>query len=109
MKIIVSTKAFGNYIQTALDNNTRTFDIIGERGEIIFYGDKQMEFCSIEPGIGDRRYQYLGNFNPMTWKYMMDFLKQLPEQPIVIEFLQYAHTKRHEEPEMTLSQFVINF
>ena len=108
IKFLVSTKTFANNIQTAIDNQTLTFDINEKENYVNFHG-KESIFGQCERTASYINHSYRGKFNPEKWHKMLLFIKQLPEQPIVIELEEYMHTVVHEEPEITLSQFVMNF
>lgn len=97
MKVLFSTIKLAEDIELALISEAKTFDIIGKTYSIIFTGKATID-CSANPIVGHSELCYYGNFNPEQWTRIMTFLKQLPEQPIVIEFTQYAHIVRHEEP-----------
>lgn len=108
MKIIVSTESFARQIRKALDEKTQYFEISGAASEIIFSG--KSKFCSFAtPIVGHETHSYKGRFDLVKWYQILCFLKQLEEQPIVIEFTEYMHTDTHEEPEMRLEQFVKRF
>ncbi len=103
MKIIVSTKTLASEIKKALDNRTTHFEVGGEK--IKFDGNDSFHW-NICMAVGHGKMYYRGVFKRATWHHMLDFVKQLGEQPIVIEFREYMHTEVHERPEITLSQFI---
>ncbi len=108
MKIIVSTISFAKDIRNAIDNKTTDFEIIGEKSEIVFSG-KRTFYGMATPIVGHRKHNYKGKFDLVKWYQILCFIKQLEEQPIVIEFNEYMHTEIHDEPEIELCQFIKRF
>lgn len=108
MKIIVSTISFAKDIRNALDNKTTYFEIIGDKNEIVF--SKKKTFYGMTAQIvGHSKHNYKGKFDLVKWYKILCFIKQLDEQPIVIEFTEYMHTEIHEKPEIELCQFIKRF
>lgn len=108
MKIIVSTKAFSNSIRQALSIRSYEFELIAEKSEIVFTGNRTI-YGSIATTQEYKNYKYKGIFYPVQWFKILTFLKQLEEQPIVIEFDYYSDSEIHENPQIDLSQFVKRF
>jgi hypothetical protein len=105
-KFIVSTTGFRHHCRRAIDNKTTLFRI--SEHMICFEGKETIE-VNIHTDNSFLSEQYVGRFNPVTWYMMMQFLKQLEEQPMTIEVAWYAHTKVHEEPEFDLQGFSKRF
>ena len=108
MKIIVSTKTFAREISRAIENKTARFDVIGEKSEIVFTGNRTI-YAGMATTKEHSKNTYSGAFNPYVWVKVVSFLTQLPEQPIVINFTEYMFTDVHENPEIKLEQFVMTF
>lgn len=92
MKIIVSTSFFSLEIRNAIKNKTSEFEINGN--EIIFRGERKIGISVVASGSGKLP------FNKFKWGILYQFLEELEEQPIVIEF---------KENKIELSQFVKTF
>jgi hypothetical protein len=101
MKVLISTKAYPRFIDKALKNKITDFSINEEPYEIKFIKDGVFESYYILPVLGDEQLLFKGKFNHLQWYKLSEFLKQLPEQPIVLEFQNYDE----DEIRITLSQF----
>lgn len=109
MKIIASTKALASAIQKALDNNTTIFHISRTEESLGFSGKILVEL-SIALCSGYKYDNYNGKFDAVTWYRVMEFLKQLPEQPIVLTFTNYkSNNEINDDVPIELSQFVKTF
>lgn len=100
MRIIVSTKTFRHSIVRALRQKTKEFNILGEKNEIIFTGTRT-QYVYITPVVGHEKFSHLAEFDYAKWFKIQQVLKELPEQPISIEF--------NTNGEIKLSQFVMIF
>lgn len=93
----------------ALSNNCNSFEIIGAKNEIRFFGKNGVSCAYVSPIVEDNNKNYSGYFDVIKWYQMMEFLDQLEEQPIVIEFEEFSTKGVHENPQIELSQFVKRF
>lgn len=104
MKIIISQSMLTRIAQYQINNNAKKFIVTQDK--ITFHGKIIKEYY-VHTDIKDG--QWNGVFNPIQWYKLMQFVKELTEQPLVVELKWYAHTNIHEKPEFTLSQFVKSF
>jgi hypothetical protein len=95
MKIIVSTKALYATLNEALWDNIT---------EVIYTGRSlkfHTEDCDYELSCDSKeKTDCVFSYNPEKWTSARRFLKQLPEQPIVVQI---------EEDYLVFSQFEMNF
>lgn len=101
MKVIISTKAYPKFIDNVLKNKVTHFSINEEPNEIKFITDGQVIKYDIHPVVGDESLLFKGKFSHFQWYKLSEFLKQLAEQPIVLEFQMNCE----DEIIITLSQF----
>lgn len=101
MKIIVATTHFAKEIKRALRNKSTKFEISAEKQEIIFTGERTI-YTPVSPALKTSPSDG-GNFDPVQWYQMMQFLLQLEEQPIVIEI------SGGDEPSFEFMQFIKRF
>lgn len=102
MKIVISTKVLVRIAHKAIQNVSSSFTVSGKDSMINFEGIESGVVAFIEA----REYeQYEGRFVPQQWSNVVDFVKQLPEQPIVIYFIREKLSGMHERPEFVLMQF----
>jgi len=103
MKVIISTKAYPQFIDRAIRKGFENFVIDGQNKEIQFYKLGKNQPNDMHPIIGDETEVFRAKFNELQWYKLSEFLKQLPEQPIVLEF--------NYEDDVTIkaTQFVATF
>lgn len=103
MKIIVSTAWFPKAIEKALHQNLENFVIDGENSTIEFYKHSRYFRENITITTDSKKEVFRAKINLIQWYKMSEFIKQLEEQPIVIEF------DNEEETRIRLIQFVKSF
>ena len=105
MVIIISTKYLASTIKQAILNNCKQFNLIPHTSEIVFSrlsGIVAEGIHVLERGLQKNE---TCTFNPIQMYKLMEFLEQLPEQPIVIDFSQYTDS----ECSIKLTQFEHRF
>jgi len=107
MKIIMSSLTLQKEIRLALSNKCYQFDVIGEKQEIIFTGDRT-SYAGFATTKEHKSDNYKAKFNSIQWFKILTFVKQLEEQPICIEFENYGD-EIHEDSKIELSQFIKRF
>lgn len=105
MRVIISTKAYPRFIDYALKNKVTSFSINEQLNQIEFIKYGEIIKYDICPVVEDEQLSFKGKFNHLQWYKLSEFLKQLPEQPIVLEFQNYDE----DEIIITLSQFKCRF
>lgn len=104
MKVIVSTKVFALTIKKAIELRCETFEFNPETKDLVFNDDPYIYMdCHIVDKIGYGREQF--TFDAIQMFKVLNFLNELQEQPIVVEFNQYEDDKLSIE----LTQFIRSF
>ena len=101
MKVIVSTKVFALTIRKAIELRCETFEFNPETKDLVFNYDLYICMdCHISDKHRFGREQF--TFDTIQMFKVLNFLNELQEQPIVVEFSQYEDDKLSIE----LTQFV---
>lgn len=108
MKILVSSKGFVYQITRAITNKSHVFHVSGGDSIIEFIGNEKYK-VSITSCVGHSNYSYSGVFSNIQWKRIIQFLRHLEEQPIIINFTEYMHTDIHEPCDIEVYGFYKKF
>jgi len=100
MKIIASTKILSIEIDRAINKNLNRFALYSKTEIFKIYSNVlYQEFCI---GCLEKGETFISKFNHLQWYKVSEFLKQLPEQPIVLEIEKI----NDDEIDIKLSQFI---
>lgn len=105
MKILVSTKYLPKEIDRVLRKGFTDFAITGVKNEIRFYKNEKEQITSICPTVDCEKDIFEGRVNQLQWYKISEFVKLLPEQPIVLDF----EDNYDETISIKLTQFVAWF
>jgi hypothetical protein len=104
MKTILSTKVFASTIRKAIELRCETFEFNPETKDLVF-NDSPYVYMDVHilEKEGYCREQF--TFDTIQMFKVLNFLNELEEQPIVVEFDQYEDDKLS----INLSQFMRSF
>jgi len=104
MKTVLSTKEFSRVIKKAIELRCESFEFTRETGELTFSKEPEVYMdVHILEKFGCEHEKF--TFDTIQMFKVLNFLIELEEQPIVVEFDQYEDDKLSIE----LSQFVKRF
>jgi hypothetical protein len=103
MKIIVSTQNLCLAIEKALNNNSSEPVII--KNNTIDFGNDIL----VKGDYWKKGDSYKCLFDKPLFTELANFLKQLPKQPVVVEFEVYANIDIVKKPKINLSQISKSF
>jgi hypothetical protein len=90
MKVIISSKVYPKFIKKAIGKGFEHFTIYGQSDTIEFHkSGKTSQINDMHAIVEDQKLDFSGEFNHLQWYKLSEFLKQLPEQPITLEFQSY--------------------
>jgi hypothetical protein len=87
MKVIISSEAYPSIIERAIKKRYKNFYVDGSRNKIRFFKSGRSQVNNIKSIVSGEGKDFGGKFNHLQWWKLSEFLKQLPEQPVVLEFL----------------------
>ncbi len=108
-RILLSSRGISHFIkENGIFHHPDKFEITGEALRFIRSDGIMNEYpivhCNVSNG-GD----WKGIFLNDQWQRIIKFLDSIHEQPVVMEFAEYAHTDIHENPEINITECVIVF
>jgi len=107
MRIIASTKILPIEIDRAIRKGFTSFALYGETETLRIYNSVFSQEMKIGCLDSEKSKKIIANFNHLQWYKLSNFLRKLPEQPIVLEFDKIDD----ENVDIKLEQFIhkINF
>lgn len=106
MRIIVSVKYLRKQIKDVLSKDPKTFTIADN---VLKFDDGSNQDIVFTHLFGQDNRKYKGFYIYTQWKNMYEFLDQLEDQPIVLNFAEYSNVEIHEIPGIEFLQFIKRF